>query len=302
MVRERLAAFRREHLRDSILILGALGGLLALSGWSLGGTDGVVIALGLGALGLLLGQGAPELVLRTLGAYRVPRWMAPELVNLLELLARRAALPQRPLLFLVPSRSLQAFAIGDDTRPVVVVTLGLIETLSPREVAGVLGHEVSHLAARDTWLLRLGASVAMTIQVLSTTGLTLLLVLTPAYVAGEEPFPWIALGVLLFAPLASDLLWLWLSRVREFAADAGAVDLTGDPEGLASALYKLARIQGEFWEGFGRRPMPAWTRLLRTHPLTRARIQRLMALVPPQPPMIIVPARYQILQVPRPLL
>jgi heat shock protein HtpX len=85
--------------------------------------------------------------------------------------------------------------------------------------------------------------------------------------------------VLLAAPTVGGLLQLALSRTREFDADLGAALLTGDPDGLASALTKLERAQGRAWENVflptGRNPNPS---VLRTHPLTAERVKRLMAL------------------------
>ena len=91
--------------------------------------------------------------------------------------------------------------------------------------------------------------------------------------------PWLAVLVLLAAPTVGGLLQMALSRTREFDADLGAAMLTGDPDGLASALQKLERVQGRRWENMflpgGRTPDPS---VLRTHPLTADRIARLKAL------------------------
>src|SRR5690606_36483706 len=91
-----------------------------------------------------------------------------------------------------------------------------------------------------------------------------------------------AVLVLMAAPTLGGLLQMALSRTREFDADLGAVMLTGDPDGLASALHRLERHQGRLWEGLmlpgGRVPNPS---VLRTHPATEQRIQRLMALKTP---------------------
>ncbi len=88
--------------------------------------------------------------------------------------------------------------------------------------------------------------------------------------------PWLAVAVLLAAPTVGGLLQMALSRTREFDADLGAAMLTGDPDGLASALVKLERMQGRRWESMvlpgGRTPDPS---VLRTHPLTADRIARL---------------------------
>ena len=92
------------------------------------------------------------------------------------------------------------------------------------------------------------------------------------------PVPWLAVLVLVFAPTVGGLLQLALSRTREFDADLGAAMLTGDPDGLASALVKLDRAQGRMWESLvlpgGRNPAPS---VLRSHPPTEERVARLAA-------------------------
>ena len=91
----------------------------------------------------------------------------------------------------------------------------------------------------------------------------------------------LALALLYLAPTASSLIQLGLSRTREYDADLEGASLTGDPEALASALEKLERYQGHFWEDMrlpvpGRRiPQPS---LLRSHPRTEDRVARLRAL------------------------
>ncbi|HEV7369948.1 zinc metalloprotease HtpX [Arenibaculum sp.] len=270
---------RRRHLRASALTMLAMTLLLAAAGWSLAGAQGAAIALATGAVGFALGQGAPELVLRATGARPVDRWFAPELVDIVAELSRRAGLPGQPRLYLVPSRGLQAFAVGGE-RGAVAVSTGLLQTLTPREVVGVLAHEISHIRANDTWFLRLGAVAAGTTRTLCTVGLVAALLIWPFLAGAGGTMPWGALLVLAAAPMLGDLLWLRLSRVREFDADAAAVELTGDPEGLAGALRVLSRVRDDFWEGFGRAGVPWWARVLRTHPLTCERIERLARMAP----------------------
>jgi len=105
-----------------------------------------------------------------------------------------------------------------------------------------------------------------------------------------RPVPWAAIGLLYFAPLLSNLLQLALSRSREYDADLGGATLTGDPQALASALTKLERYQGSFWENFmwpaRRIPLPS---VLRRHPETARRIARLMQLSKPATPPLSFP-------------
>jgi heat shock protein HtpX len=93
------------------------------------------------------------------------------------------------------------------------------------------------------------------------------------WTTGEVVSP-AAIALLMGAPMVSDLLELSLSRRREFLADAGAVELTGDPTSLARALERIARLQGDDWERFTARG-GRWLRSFRTHPTTAERIDRL---------------------------
>lgn len=106
-----------------------------------------------------------------------------------------------------------------------------------------------------------------------------------ALLLGLATPPLLALLVLLAAPTLSALVQLALSRNREYEADRSAAELSGDPVGLASALDKLERQQGSFWEQMmlPGRHLPD-SSLLRTHPPTRERIARLMELVPEELP------------------
>jgi heat shock protein HtpX len=115
---------------------------------------------------------------------------------------------------------------------------------------------------------------------MSTFGMLALLLNLPSFlIGGQAGMPWAGVLLLMAAPSIGATLQLALSRTREYDADLGAAMLTGDPDGLASALLKLERAQRRNWEGMvlpgGRVPDPS---ILRSHPRTRDRIDRLMAL------------------------
>jgi heat shock protein HtpX len=255
-------------LSSRAALLG-LAALLLVSGWLVAGFDGAVVALAAAALGLVYGHAAPDAALRAMGARPVGWREAPELVGLLADLSRRAGLGSVPRLHVIPRPGLVAFAAGEDGRAAVALSSGLLETLGPREVAAVMAHELSHIRAGDARLMRVAAVVTATLRTLSAAGLALALLVAP--VPG--------LPLLALAPLAGDLLWLRLSRDREYAADAGAARLTGDPAALARALGVLSRVQGESWEAQSRAPL--LLRWLRTHPFTSERIRRLAGMANP---------------------
>ncbi len=280
--------FQRHKLLNwlqSTLMLSGMGGLVAVVGWLLAGEDGAWLALGLGVLMVVFSPRlSPRLVLRMYGAVPIEYSQAPQLYALVEELAQRAELPAVPRLYYIPSPELNAFTMGRPQEAVIAITDGLLRTMNLRELAGVLGHEIAHIRNNDVWVMNLADTLTRVTANLSLLGQLILLINLPLIMVTGEGVSWLAVLLLVFAPSLSALLQLALSRTREYDADLGAVELTGDPEALASALAKLERHN----EGWLRRillpgrgdPEPS---LLRTHPPTRERIRRLMELARQQP-------------------
>jgi len=274
---------RRHKLRNlvqSVILLGGMIGLLAVCGWVLFGPDGVVgMALG-GALALAFSPKiSPGLVLRLYRARELTPPELPDVFAVLDRLAARAGLPRRPTLYYIPSRMLNAFAVGSRDEAVIAVTDGMLRSLTLRELAGVLAHETSHIRNNDLWLMGLADLVGRLTRLMTMLGLVLLFLALPVWLGGGVNLPWLVIPLLLFAPQFTTLLQLALSRAREYEADRDAAGLTGDPMGLASALAKLERFQRGVWEqifmpGY-RLPEPS---LLRSHPPTEQRIARLREL------------------------
>jgi heat shock protein HtpX len=277
----RQRAANRVH--SAVILIGLLA-LVALMGFMLAGIEGVIVGALIAGVGLVVGSTPGTAMFRQIyGAVTLGMHNAPDLVLLVGELARRAGLDRVPTLHLLPSRLPQAMSAGDREEPAVAVTLGLLQALSPREVAAVLAHEIAHIRHGDAWVMRLAASAATLTQTMSTVGIVLLIVFLPVLVmTGEAIVSPLAVLLLSFSPVVSDLLQLSLSRRREFLADAGAVELTGDPRGLASALLRLERLLGNDWERVGSRG--GWLHWFRTHPRTEERIDRLLQLVPPARP------------------
>lgn len=269
-----------RNLLQSVLLIGGM----ALIAWAVVGTIAgpglTLLIVGGSILGLLLAPSLPSAVL--LSAYRARRLTGrdfPQGVGVLAELARRAGLPRVPALYYVPSELPNAFAMGNPRDSVICITDGLLRLLDSRELTGVLAHEVAHVANRDLWLMGVADVMSRAVSLASWVGQVILLLNLPLLMSGAAYVPWHIPLVLVFSPTIMALLQLALSRTREFDADRGAVDLTGDPEGLGSALLKLERRVGRFWEDIflpGRRiPEPS---LLRTHPPTGERIRRLREL------------------------
>ncbi|MFW5690005.1 MAG: M48 family metalloprotease, partial [Spirochaetota bacterium] len=144
----------------------------------------------------------------------------------------------------------------------------------------ILAHEVTHVAQHDLKFFRLVMMLQILTISVSRMGWILLLLLWPMTVAAGVRIPLFAIGLLLAAPVGSVLLQATLSRAREYAADLGAVELTGDPEGLASALERIDKAREQLWRQV--LPVPQRERRgrspLRTHPAQEERVGKLREL------------------------
>ncbi len=265
---------------QSLLLLLAMGGFLALLGAILWGENGVIGLLFMGLMLVLFNPViAPQLIMRMYRARPLSRSQAPALHVALEQLAQRAGLPLTPVLYYIPSSMVNAFAVGARRQSAIAVTDGLLRILDTRETIGVLAHEISHIQNNDMWVMGMADMFSRLTSMLSLFGQLLLLLNLPLIIFSAVSINWMAILILIFAPSLSALAQLGLSRTREYDADLNAVRLTGDPEGLAQALLKIERQQGSFMERIflpGRGiPEPS---LLRTHPPTEERVRRLMDL------------------------
>ena len=272
------ALHRRAKLRNIIqtwLIIAGLGGVLALCAWLLLGWTGVLWTFVLAVFVLITAPNySPAMILKFYKARPLSEHEVPELWRVLSELVRRAELPAVPKLYYIPSANMNAFAVGKPEKAAITVTDGLLRGLNLRQLAAVLAHEISHIANGDVRVMAIADIVNRLTGTLQTVGFFLLL-----FGLWQSGRAVVAAIVLLLAPSIGALLQLALSRAREYDADLEAVQLTGDPEGLASALTTLERRQGSLWENFvlpgARIPDPS---LLRTHPRTSERVKRLLNL------------------------
>ncbi|MEZ5872752.1 MAG: zinc metalloprotease HtpX [Nitratireductor sp.] len=263
-----------------LLVSGSLA-LLAVCAWVFFGVSGLVYAAIFGGVSLYVASRvSPALVLRMYRAMPVGRDRFPAGHEILDELVRRAGIAQRPKLYVLPSQMMNAFAVGRLDDSAICLTDKLIRSMSRRELAGVMAHEITHISNEDVRVMAIADMVSRFTSLMSTFGMVSIILNLPAVLfGGAASVPWTVVLLLVFAPTIGGLLQMALSRTREYEADLGAVLLTGDPDGLASALHKLERAQGRPWEGMvlpgGRVPNPS---VLRTHPLTSERIARLNAL------------------------
>ncbi|WP_439578096.1 zinc metalloprotease HtpX [Elioraea sp.] len=278
--RAAIARIRVRNRIETTATLAALALLAGAIGFLAAGVDGLVIGAIMVAAGLSFGALPADAVFRQgFGAAPLSPFQAPGLNALVQELSSRAGLPAVPRLYLLPVPVLQAVAAGTTERPGIGVTRALVETLPADELAGVLAHEISHVRHGDLTVMRVAAAASGITRAMAQAGL-IVLILWGAGAFGAHPL----LPVLLIlAPLASDLLTLSLSRTREFLADAGAVELTGDPLALASALKRLKALQGDDFERLASRG-PRWLRWFRTHPTIEERVAALAAAAVPVRP------------------
>ncbi len=270
-----------NRLQTALLVLTLLG-IAAVAGSLLLGDGGLWLALAAAGFTLLLEPAAASgLTLRLYGARPLHPDEAPDLWAVLRELAARAGLPAVPVPHYVPSGVVNAFATGSKHHAAIALTDGLLRSLTPRELTGVLGHEIAHIANEALRVMGLADSISRLTHLLALLGQLAIVLSLPALLLGVAEVNWPALLLLAVAPQLALLAQLGLSRVREFDADRLAAELTGDPHGLASALAKIERVSRSWraWllPGWGN-PEPSW---LRTHPATAERIERLLELAPP---------------------
>lgn len=265
-----------NQLQTLLLVLTLLG-LSALAGGLLFGETGLWVALIAAAVALIFEPTAASwLTLRLYRAQPISPESAPGLWQTLAWLSERAGLPALPIPHYVASPMVNAFAVGNRNRSAIALTDGLLRTLTARELTGVLAHEVAHIAHGDLRVMGLADYVSRLTSLFALTGQFLLLLALPTALVAEVEINWWGLLLLAVSPHIALIAQLGLSRVREYDADRRAAELTGDPEGLASALARIERVSRSWraWlmPGWGN-PEPSW---LRTHPATEERVRRLL--------------------------
>lgn len=274
----RLARYRlANRLQAGVLVVG-LALLLVLIADLLAGTAGIVTSVAVALFMLLAAPRAtPGLIARLFRARPLAAFQFPALFEVLDRIVARSGLSGRPTVYMTPHPEPMAFSFGSASKPAIALSSGALEALDLRRLGGVLAHEIAHLAAGDVAIMMVSEVLARLIRTLALFGL---MVAALQALLGAAVVPAATVLALALIPIAAALLQLALSRNREFDADQGAVELTGDPEGLARALESIELEQAILWRRlfwpYVRGDVP---RLLRTHPTTGQRIARLEALL-----------------------
>jgi len=224
------------------ILLAMLTALVVWIGQMVGGPNGAMMALLLaGAMNFISYWFSDKIVLKMYRAQEITANDDPELFGIVQELAGRGGLPM-PKIYIIPEEAPNAFATGrNPEHAAVAVTQGIRRILNKRELAGVLGHELSHVKHRDILISSIAATLAGAISYLAQMA-QWAAIFGGGRSRDDEGGGGGVFGLLfmmIVAPIAAMLIQMAVSRSREYMADDGGAKLSGDPLALASALRKL---------------------------------------------------------------
>jgi len=227
------------NLFKTTLLLTGLTLILVLAGEYFGGRDGALLAFAVAAaMNFFSYFYSDKIALSVYRAQPVTREQLPRVYAVVERLTQRAAIPM-PKIYVIPTESPNAFATGrNPNHASVAVTHGILALLTDDELEGVLAHELGHVRNRDILTSSIAATLAGAITILARMAFWF-----GAISSGGDRRRGGGLGaifMLLLAPFAAMLIQLWVSRTREYEADASGAHLTGNPYALAIALEKIS--------------------------------------------------------------
>jgi heat shock protein HtpX len=217
-------------------LLTALTLLLMFIGRIFGGQNGMILALVFaGIMNFVSYFFSDKIALAMYRAQPVTREELPRAYAAVERLTQKIGIPM-PKMYVIPTDSPNAFATGRNPQHAsVAVTHGILGLLTDEELEGVLAHELGHVNNRDILISSVAATIAGAITMVSRFGF---------FFGGGDSRDrrgggMTGLLMLILAPIAAALIQLWVSRTREYQADATGAHLTGNPYALASALQKI---------------------------------------------------------------
>jgi heat shock protein HtpX len=274
------------------VLLATLTALLVVIGGAIGGRGGLVLFFGIAiVMNLSAYWFSGDIALRMAGAREVSEEEAPEVHRIVEEVATYARLP-KPRVAIIDNPSPNAFATGRDANhAVVAVTTGILGILNRDELMGVLAHELGHVRNHDILISSIAATIAGAITLIANVAQWGLIF--GGFGGGrddEETNPFVALLLIIVAPIAATIIQLAISRSREYGADETGARIIGNPEALARALEKLEMATSV-------RPLPVnpavahmfivnplkgvnFSGLFSTHPPLEERIRRLRSMTP----------------------
>ena len=277
------------NMMKTAILMAAITALFMAIGSLIGGRQGMMMALVV-AVGMNFFSYwfSDTMVLKMYNAQQVDETSAPQFYRMVQDLAAKAELPM-PRVFLINDESPNAFATGrNPEHAAVAATTGILRVLSERELRGVMAHELAHVKHRDILISTVSATMAGAISMLANFAMFF----GGRDSEGRSRNPIVGILVMLLAPLAASLIQMAISRSREFEADRGGAEISGEPQALASALQKIHRVaQGLPLEATERHPETAQMMIVNplsagglrgmfsTHPPMEERVARLLAMV-----------------------
>lgn len=260
------------------ILMAAIMALFGVIGGMIGGKSGMLLALVFGgAMNVFSYWFSDSMVLRMYNAREVGEDSAPQFYAMVRELTQRAGLPM-PRVYLIDEDQPNAFATGRNPQhAAVAATTGILRLLSAREIRGVMAHELAHVQHRDILISTISATMAGAISALANFAM---------FFGGRDEDgrpvnPIAGILVAFLAPLAASLIQMAISRAREFEADRGGAEISGDPHALADALGKI-QMYAE-----GRIPMataeahPETAQMMILNPLSGGGIRSLFSTHPP---------------------
>ncbi len=276
------------NLMKTAILMAAITALFVVIGNLLGGQTGMMLAL-LFALGMNFFSYwfSDKMVLKMYKAREVDAQSAPRFYGMVQELAAKAELPM-PRVYLIDEQAPNAFATGrNPANAAVAATTGLMRILSERELRGVMAHELAHVKHRDILISTISATMAGAISALANFAMFF----GGRDSEGRPVNPIVSIAVMILAPLAASLIQMAISRSREFEADRGGAEISGDPQALASALEKIQHYaRGIPLQAAEAHPETAQMMIMNplaggglrglfsTHPATEERIAKLLAM------------------------
>ncbi len=260
------------------MLMAAIMALFGIVGGMIGGRSGMMLALIFGgAMNFFSYWFSDKMVLKMYNAQEVDETSAPQFYGMVRELAQRANLPM-PRVYLIDEQQPNAFATGRNTEhAAVAATTGILNLLSARELRGVMAHELTHVAHRDILISTISATMAGAISALANFAM----LFGGRSDDGRPANPLASIAVALLAPLAAGLIQMAISRAREYEADRGGAEISGDPNALADALAKIQQYAE------GRIPLgpaeahPETAQMMILNPLSGGGIRSLFSTHPP---------------------
>ena len=260
------------------MLMAAIVALFGVVGGMIGGRSGMLLALVFGgAMNVFSYWFSDKMVLKMYNAQEVDAASAPQFYNMVRDLAQRANLPM-PRVYIIDEQQPNAFATGrNPEHAAVAATTGILQLLSAHELRGVMAHELTHVAHRDILISTVSATMAGAISALANFAM----LFGGRSEDGRPANPLAGIAVALLAPLAASLIQMAISRSREYEADRGGAEISGEPDALADALGKI-QMYAE-----GRVPMgpaeahPETAQMMILNPLSAGGIKGLFSTHPP---------------------